>query len=78
MEIIMQIWNIFSTVVTIISIIFSVIGIIIGITFRKKYRWGKIKKRGITFLAKKVKELDPDIIVTLSGRGGIVANLVIT
>lgn len=74
----MQIWNIFSTVVTIIFIVITLVGIILGISFRKRYWWRTIKKRGIICLAKKVSELDPDIIITLSGRGGIVTNLVIT
>ena len=41
---------------------------------RKNYSWAKVKK-GIKCLKAYVLDINPDIIVSLSGRGGIVANL---
>ena len=45
-----------------------------AIRSRKNYSWAKVKK-GIKCLKAYVLDINPDIIVSLSGRGGIVANL---
>lgn len=45
----------------------------------KKYiSWNEIMKKGIVNLAQKVEKINPDLIITLSGRGSIVCSLVIT
>ena len=54
--------------------------IIVLINLRKNYKmisWKKVKK-GAHQLIKKVEEVNPDLIITFSGRGAIFANLIIT
>lgn len=54
--------------------------IIVLINLRKNFRsisWRKVKK-GAHQLIKKVEEVNPDLIITFSGRGAIFANLIIT
>lgn len=85
MNIIDMIKNNISNTITIISVIVTVISLYFPIKQkyidwkeRKTISWKEINNIGIPCLAKKVTELEPDVIVTLSGRGGIVTNLVIT
>lgn len=67
----------------VLEFIFSVIGlpsavyfIVLTIKNRKHISWRQIKK-GTRYLAKEVESINPDVIVTFSGRGSIAANLVL-
>ncbi len=71
-------------ILSVIGGIASVLGIPSAIYFiykkiknRKNISWNKIMKKGITNLIKKVEKINPDYIVTFSGRGSIVCSLVI-
>lgn len=48
------------------------------IKYRKNISWKKIMKEGIEDLAQKVEKINPDYIITFSGRGSIVCSLVVT
>ena len=67
-----------------LQFIFSIIGlpsaiyfIIIMIKRRRNISWRQIKK-GTKYLAQKVEIINPDIIITFSGKGSIMANLVLS
>ena len=67
-----------------LQFIFSIIGlpsaiyfIIIMIKGRRNISWRQIKK-GTKYLAQKVEIINPDIIITFSGKGSIMANLVLS
>ena len=74
-----------STVMSVIGWIATILGLPSAIYFiysRVKYRknisWKKIMKEGIVDLAEKAKKINPDYIITFSGRGAIVCSLVVT
>ena len=67
-----------SVIVTCCSLYFPVKERINRYKERRNISWKDIKNIGIPCLVEKVQDLKPDIIITLSGRAGIVANLVIT
>ena len=74
---ILNILQVISYIVTAISIP-SAIGFLRHfIKYRKTISWKKVKK-GAKVLIKKVKKIDPDLIITFSGRGAIFANIIIT
>lgn len=67
-----------------LQFIFSIIGlpsaiyfIIIMIKGRRNISWRQIKK-GTKYLAQKVEIINPDIIITFSGKGSVMANLVLS
>lgn len=73
----------FSFIMTLVGWIATIIGlpsaigfIITAIRRRKTLSWRKVKK-GVHSLAKEVNKLKPDIIITFSGRGSIVASLIV-
>lgn len=73
----------FSFIMTIVGWVATVIGlpsaigfIITAISKRKTLSWCKVKK-GVHSLVKEVNYLNPDLIITFSGRGSIVASLIV-
>lgn len=48
------------------------------VKYRKNISWKKIMKKGVVDLTQKVKKINPDYIITFSGRGAIVCSLVVT
>ena len=73
-----------STIMEWIGIIATILSVPASIYFfvqfkkhRRTISWKKVKK-GARQLIKIVKEVDPDLIITFSGRGAIFANLIIT
>ena len=76
--------DILLTIMQIIGFLATAIGIPSAIGFirhflkyRKTISWKKVKK-GAKVLIEKVKKINPDIIITFSGRGAIFANIIIT
>lgn len=77
MDTLLNILQITSYIITAISIP-SAIGFIRHfVKYRKTISWKKVKK-GAKVLIEKVKIINPDIIITFSGRGAIFANIIIT
>lgn len=68
--------NIISLVSVFITIITGIIAAFNYFHSIKNFSWKKVKK-GVSFLKNMVEQIQPDIIISLSGRGGIVANLLI-
>lgn len=73
-----------NTIFSVIGFIFSIFSLPSAIYFivkkvidRKHISWKKVEK-GTRYLAEEVETINPDIIVTFSGRGGIAANLVLS
>ena len=73
--------DILKDIISFIGFCVTMIGfIIVLINIKKNYKtisWKKVKK-GAHQLLKTVKEVNPDLIITFSGRGAIFANLIIT
>ncbi len=73
--------DILKDIISFIGFCVTMIGfIIVLINIKKNYKtisWKKVKK-GAHQLLKTVKEVNPDLIITFSGRGAIFANLMIT
>lgn len=65
------------TIATILSVPASIYFFVQFKRHRKTISWKKVKK-GAHQLIKTVKEVNPDLIITFSGRGAIFANLIIT
>lgn len=70
------IWIIISSISVIITIISGIIGLYHYLRSIKNFSWKKVKN-GVSFLKEIVESIEPDIIIALSGRGGIVVNLLI-
>lgn len=68
--------NIISLISVFITIITGIIAAFNYFHSIKNFSWKKVKK-GISFLKNIVEQIQPDIIIALSGRGGIVVNLLI-
>jgi len=68
--------NIISLMSVFITIITGIVAVFNYFHSIKNFSWKKVKK-GISFLKNIVEQIQPDIIISLSGRGGIVANLLI-
>ncbi len=73
-----------SEIMNILGWIFTLLGgpsaiyfIYIKIKDRKNISWKKIMKEGIKDLTRKVEKINPDYIITFSGRGSIVCSLVV-
>ena len=71
-------------IIGIIELIFSLVGlpsavyfIVISIKHRKHISWRRVEE-GVRYLVEEVETINPDIIVTFSGRGSIAANLVLS
>lgn len=71
-----MIGNIISLISVFITIITGFIAVFNYFHSIKNFSWKKVKK-GISFLKNMVEQIQPDIIISLSGRGGIVVNLLI-
>ena len=72
------IMNAIGCIVTVFGGPSSVYFIYTKIKYRKNISWKKIMKKGIGDLAQKVEKINPDYIITFSGRGSIVCSLVVT
>lgn len=70
------IWIIISSLSVIITIISGIKGLYNYLHSIKNFSWNKVKE-GVSFLKEIVEDIKPDIIIALSGRGGIVVNLLI-
>lgn len=72
--------SVFGQLLSFISVIFTIATTLVALIHYfhsiKNFSWRKVKK-GILCLKNMVQEIDPDIIIALSGRGGIVVNLLI-
>lgn len=73
----------FNTVINAIGWLSTILGVPGAICFiiskikdRKDISWREVKK-GVTYLKKQLKKINPDYIITFSGRGAIVASLII-
>lgn len=72
-----------STIMNAIGWIATIAGVPSAVCFiyskmkqRKNISWKKIMKKGVVDLSKKVEKINPDYIITFSGRGSIVCSLV--
>lgn len=72
------IMNAIGCIVTVLGGPSAVYFIYTKIKYRKNISWKKIMKKGIEDLAQKVEKINPDYIITFSGRGSIVCSLVVT
>ena len=72
------IMNAIGWIVTVLGGPSAVYFIYTKIKYRKNISWKKIMKEGIEDLAQKVEKINPDYIITFSGRGSIVCSLVVT
>ena len=70
------IWIVISSISVIITIISGLRGLYNYLHSIKNFSWNKVKE-GVLFLKEIVENIEPDIIIALSGRGGIVVNLLI-
>lgn len=73
-----------NTIFSVIGFIFSIISLPSAIYFivkkvidRKHISWKKVEK-GIKYLVELIEKEKPDIIITFSGKGAVVANLVLS
>lgn len=71
-----SIMTIIGWALTIIEVPGAIFLIYSKIKDRKNISWNKIMKKGVVDLSKKVEKINPDYIVTFSGRGSIVCSLV--
>lgn len=72
-----EIMNYIGWIVTVLGGPSALYFIVSSIKNRKKISWNGVKK-GIKVLAQKVEKISPDYIISFSGRGAIVASLIIT
>lgn len=72
--------SIVGNIISLISVFITILtGVITAFNYFhsiKNFSWKKVKK-GVSFLKNMVEQIQPDVIISLSGRGGIVANLLI-
>lgn len=72
-----KILSVFELILSLIGLPSAVYFIVIALKHRKHISWRRVEK-GTRYLAKEVEAINPDIIVTFSGRGSIAANLVLS
>lgn len=69
--------NIVGWISTILGLPSAIYFICTKIKYRKNISWKKIMKEGIVDLIQKTEKINPDYIITFSGRGSIVCSLVV-